>query len=227
MPQSRPLRPTPAFLAAALLALAALPLSALAEWRDIPYADVAKMPLKLTTLDPQHIFTPRLMAKPGKGQKALPADFRLQVKVGNSVVPVRVDPDGRIQLPIRKDWADAGAMLQSNQPKGVVSVSMNFDARTPPGTRMSYAQLTESVPVLERGISDMAGLMSFMAPDVKALVLKFEQPGHTAVLTLPDGKKKSWKADAKGRIELPWEPKWSPGMVELSAPLSGIDQIMK
>ena len=69
--------------------------------------------------------------------------------------------------------------------------------------------------------------MSFMAPDVKALVLKFGQPGSTAVLTLPDGKKKSWKADAKGRLELPWQPKWAAGVVELSAPLAGIDQILK
>ena len=229
MSPARPLHLALASLAVTLLALplALLPGTALAEWRDIPYAEVAKMPLKLDQLDPQHIYKARLVARPAKGLKALPADFRLQVKVKGQVVPVAVAADGTVQLPIRQDWADAGAMIQSNQPKGTVSVSMNFDARTPPGTRMSYAQLTESAPVLERGISEMAGLLSFMAPGVKALVLKWEQPGHTAVLTLPNGKKKSWKADAKGRIELPWEPKWAAGMVELSAPLSGIDQIMK
>jgi hypothetical protein len=69
--------------------------------------------------------------------------------------------------------------------------------------------------------------MSFLAPDVKALVLKFNGPGHSAVLTLPGGEKKSWKADAKGRLELPWQPKWAAGMVELSAPLAGIDPVMK
>jgi hypothetical protein len=225
----RPLRLALAGLSSALLALplALLPATARAEWRDIPYADVAKMPLMLDKLDPQHIYRARLVARPGKGLKALPADFRLQVKVNGQIVPVPVSVDGSVQLPIRRDWAEAGAMIQSNQPKGTVSVSMNFDARTPPGTRMSYAKLTESAPVLERGISEMAGFMSFMAPDVKALVLKWEQPGHTAVLTLPDGRQKRWKADARGRIELPWEPKWAAGMVELSAPLAGIDQIMK
>jgi hypothetical protein len=224
-----PLRLALTGLAATLLALplALIPGTARAEWRDIPYADVAKMPLMLDKVDPQHIYKTRLVAKPGKGLKALPAGLRLQVKVNGQIVPVPVTAEGNIQLPIRQDWADAGAVIQSNQPKGVVSVNMNFDARTPPGTRMSYAQLTESAPVLERGISEMAGFMSFMAPDVKALVLKWEQPGHTAVLTLPDGKKKSWKADAKGRIELPWERKWGAGIVELSAPLAGIDLIMK
>jgi hypothetical protein len=214
----------PLALAAALLAL---PLAALAEWRDIPYADVAKMPLLLEKVDPGHIYTARLMAMPGKGLKALPADFRLQLKVGGQLLPVAVQPDGRVQMAFRKDWADAGAVLQANQPKSAVAIGMSFDARTPPGTSMSYARLTESAPVMERGISEMAGLLSFMAPSVKALVLKFEKPGHTAVLTLPDGKKKSWKADTAGRIELPWEPKWAAGTVELSAPLSGIDQILK
>ena len=227
MTPSRLLHPARLLLATTLFALAALPSAALAEWRDIPYADVVKMPLMLDKVDPSHVFRFRLQAQPGKGLKALPADFRLQVRVKDQVVPVTVAPDGRIELPIRRDWADAGAVLQSNQPKGTVGVQMNFDARTPPGTRMSYAQLTEAAPILERGIAEYAGFMSFMAPDVKTIVLKFAQPGHTAVLTLPDGKKKSWTADAKGRLEMPWEPKWSEGMVELSAPLSGIDQILK
>ena len=208
--------------------LACLPLSAFAEWRDIPYADVVKMPLMLQKVDPEHVFSFRLQAKPAKGVKAVPADFRLQVKLKDGqVVPVTVKPDGSIDLPVRRDWAEADAVLQSNQPKGVVSVSMNFDARTPPGTKMSYARLTEAAPILERGISEYAGFMTFMAPDVETIVLKFAAPGQTAVLTLPDGKKKSWTADDKGRIEMPWDKQWLAGMVELSAPLAGIDQILK
>jgi hypothetical protein len=225
MPPFRLLRPARLALATALLVL---PLAALADWRDIPYKDVAKMPLMLGKVDPQHVYRFSFKATPMKGQKALPADFRLQIKLKDGqLLPVTIHPDGMVDMPIRQDWADADVILQSNQPKGVVMVAMNLDARTPPGTKMSYAQLTESLPILERGISEYAGFMSFMAPDVKALVLKFDQPGHTAVLTLPDGSKKRWTADAKGRIELPWEPKWAAGVVELSAPLVAVDQIMK
>jgi len=209
-------------------ALFGLPMAALAEWRDIPYSDVAKMPLMLGKVDPGHVYSFGFKASPMKGQKALPADFRLQIKLKDGqLLPVAIRPDGRVDMPIRQDWADGGAVLQSNQPKGVVMVAMNLDARTPPGTRMSYAQLTESLPILERGISEYAGLMSFLAPDVKALALRFDKPGHTAVIILPGGKKKSWTADAKGRIELPWEPKWASAAVELSAPLAGVDPIMK
>ena len=224
MPLARPRLPLPALLAGLL----ALPAAARAEWRDIPYADVVKMPLLLEKMDPRHVFSFRLRATPGQGRQALPADFRLQVKLRDGrPVPVAVRPDGTIELPVRRDWAEAGAMLQSNQPKGVVGVAMSFDARTPAGTRMTYAQLTEAAPILERGIAEYAGVMSFMAPDVKAIVLKFAGPGHSAVLTLPGGRTRRWTTDAKGRIELPWQPKGAAGMVELSAPLAGVDQILK
>ena len=93
---------------------------------------------------------------------------------------------------------------------------------------MTYGQLTESVPVLERGIKEMAGMLSLFAPKVKQVVLKFEKgTPQTATLSLPDGKKKVWKTDADGRIQLPWEPDWSAAAVVLSAPLKGIDQVMK
>jgi len=210
-----------------LLALA-VATPAAAEWRDIPYADIAKMPLTLKKVDPQKIFTTTLKAKPGEGQTALPADFRLQVKVGAQTIPVLIQPDGAIELPMRQDWVDSGAIVQSNQSKGRVKVDLTIDSRTPPGTRMSYAQLTESVPVMERGIKEMAGMMSFMAPKVRELILRFGTGSpQTVTLTLPGGKKMLWKSDAKGHARVPWERKWLAATVELSAPLQGIDQVMK
>jgi len=211
---------------AALLALNAPPLRA-EPWRDVPYGDIAKMPLVLAKVDPEHVFTVALVAKPGKGHAALPADFRLQLKVNGQIIPVAVAADGKIGLPFRQDWADAGAVLQSNQAKGRVAIAMDFISRVPAGTRMSYAQLTEAAPVLERGIGEVAGFMSFLAPEVRHFTLKFAQAPQTVLLTLPDGKKRSYKTDAKGLIVLPWEPKWAAGIVELSAPLKGIDQTLK
>ena len=218
----------PSALARPLLALALLfPASAaLAEWREIPYADVAKMPLLLAKVDTQHVFTTAMYAKPGKGEAGLPPDYQLHLRVGGKEMPVTIHPDGRIDLAFRQDWADAGAVLLSNAPKGRVAVSMKLDSRVPPGTRMSYAQLCESAQVLDRGIAEYAGVMSFLAPDV-TVVLKFDKLPQSMTMTLPDGRKKAWKTDAKGQISLPWEPKWVAGLVELSAPLSGIDQILK
>ena len=199
-----------------------------AEWRDIAYSDVAKMPLMLKKVDPQHVFTYFYRVAPGKDQPALPSDLKLQVSADGKIVPLAFQADGRVDLPIRQDWMDAGAQVQINQPKGKVVINFTLNSRVPPGTRMSYAELTESAPVLERGIKEMAGLMSFLAPKVKVIVLKFDKGAtQTVTLALPDGKKKVWQTDAKGTINLPWEPDWSPAVVMLSAPLKGLDQVLK
>ena len=84
---------------AALLLLAA-PRARSEEWRDMPYADMAKMPLVLAKVDAQHVFTTVFTALPGKGQAAMPADFRLQIKVNGQVVPVAVAADGKVAIPV-------------------------------------------------------------------------------------------------------------------------------
>jgi hypothetical protein len=215
------------FLLAALLLLAAA-LPAQAEWREVPYADVAKMPLGLKKADPQGVFTAYYLLKPGKGQSRLPADLQFRVRAGSETLPVPVGADGKVAFPVRQDWADQGAVVLINQPKGSFAMSFGMDARTPPGTRMTYAALTESATVLERGIRDMAGLMSFLAPKVRALLLDFE-PGvpQTVEILLADGKRKTFRTDAKGRVRLPWEPDWSAATVVLSAPLRKIDPELK
>ena len=202
--------------------------SAHAEWRSLPYAELAKLPLTLKKVDPQRIYDVVYVAGPGKGHASLPADLKMQISTGGQVIPVPIQPGGRVDFPIRQEWVDAGAQVQVNQPKGTISISFTLKSRTPPGTQMTYGQLTESVPVLERGIKEMAGMLSLFAPKVKEVVLKFDKgAAQTATLALPDGKKKVWKTDAEGLIRLPWEPDWSTCVVVLSAPMKGIDQVLK
>ena len=199
-----------------------------AEWRDIPYADVAKMPLALKLADPAGIYTAFYRAIPAEGKTSLPPDFRFQIKTGQLLVAVVMQSDGRVDFTIRQDWADSSAAVQVNQPKGSFRMSFSMTPRTPAGTSMSYGQLTESAPVLERGIKQMAGLMSFMAPKVRAIQIAFaDSAPQTATVTLADGRKKVWKSDAAGKIRLPWEPSWSGASVALSAPLKEVEPVLK
>jgi len=220
-----PLRP----LLALLLAVAALASpAALAQWREVPYADVAKMPLGLKKADPDGIFTTYYLLKPAKGQQALPAGLQFRVRADGQVVDVPVGTDGKVVFPVRQDWADAGAVVLINQPKGSFGMSFGLTARTPPGTRMTYAALAESAPVLERAIDDMAGLMSLFAPKVKGLLLDFA-PGapQTVEIRFADGRQRTFKSDAKGRVRLPWDEDWADAAVVLSAPLVNLDPELK
>src|SRR4249920_1823829 len=89
-----------------------------AEWRDIPYEDVAKMPLALKAADPQGIYTATYKVVPAEGKSSLPTGLQFQVKTGQQLVPVVIEPDGKVDFPIRKDWFEDGASIQVNQPKG-------------------------------------------------------------------------------------------------------------
>ena len=229
-------------LAAALLALIALlgptPVTAQAPaktapaaataWRDVPYKVVAKMPMGLRAVDPQGVFHYQFVVHSPDHKSPLPADLQLRIRAGNQLTPLPILPGGRVDLPIRQDWVDAGAAVQINQPKGRVQLSLDFVPRTPPGTRMSYAALAESGPVLERGISQMAGMMRFLAPKLRAFSLTFAAAGpQTLSLTRVGAKAQVFRTDANGVIHLPWNADWSTGLVEVSAPLKAIDAVLK
>jgi hypothetical protein len=211
---------------AALLIVASLP--AQAAWREVPYAEVAKVALGLKKVDPQGVFTTSYALEPAERQSSLPAGLAFKVRADGQTVPVPIDADGRVRFPVRPDWAEHGAMVLVNQPKGSFRMRFSLQARTPPGTRMTYAALAESAPVLERGIRDMAGLMSLLAPKVKGLLLNFE-PGapQTVEIQFADGKRRVFRSDAKGRVSVPWEPDWAAALVVLSAPLRKIDPELK
>jgi hypothetical protein len=213
-------------LLAALLLICALP--ARAEWREVPYADAVKMPLGLQKSDPEGVFTAYFKLLPGKGQATLPAGLQFKVRAGAETVAVPIGPGGEVRFPLRQDWADGDAVVLVNQPKGSFRMTFAMTARTPPGTRMTYAILAESAAVLERGVRDMAGLMSLFAPKVKGLLLDFE-PGtvQTVEVQFADGKRRTFRSDAKGRARLPWEPDWADATIVLSAPLKTIDPELK
>lgn len=221
-----------AFRCLALTAWAALLLAGGAQAadrgaaRELPYKDLARIALMLEKVDSDHVFSGKFSITSAAQGAPLPSDLRVEVRVGGAAVPVRVDPDGRMHLPIRQDWVDAGARLFFNQPKGRLVVRYDFRARVPPGTRMRYAQLAESAAVMARGIKAEAGLLSFAAPKPRALDVRFRPgPAQSITLRFADGTSKRWRAVDKGgynAVELPWKPAWADAQVELSAPLGGI-----
>ena len=70
----------------------------------------------LDEVDTDHVFSTRYGIAPTKG-KTLPQDLRVEVRVSGRDMPMKMDPDGRMHLPARQDWIDAGAKLHVNQPK--------------------------------------------------------------------------------------------------------------
>ncbi|TWI06306.1 Protein of unknown function (DUF2987) [Luteimonas cucumeris] len=205
------------------------------EWREIPYKEVARMQLVLEKVDTDRVFTTSYSIKRADGRPALPPNLRVEVVAAGKAVPLQVDPDGKVHLPIRQDWVDNRATIRINQPKGSMTLSYGYKARTPPGTRMHYSRLTESLQVMERGIEQAAGLLSFLAPEPYALGIMFPSgPQQEVVLTFPDGSVKRFRSSGSGssegidnRLELPWNPDWQDAEVTFSAPPRSVLPLMK
>lgn len=212
---------------AALLALSLLATPALAAWRDIPYDDMARIPLLLQKLDHDGVYRSWLEARPGAGQAALPADLRVELQVEGRTIPIPCRADGTLELPWRADWSGKDAKVRLNYPKERAGIVFHLKPRTPPGTRMSYARLTESLPLMERGIREMAGMMRFLAPEPEALALQFA-PGavQTLVLARPGKAPRTFRSTTDGKLELPWNPGWAAATVQLSAPLKSVDPVI-
>ena len=212
---------------ALLLALSLLATPVLAAWRDIPYDDMARIPLLLQKLDQDGIYRSWLEARPGAGHAGLPDDLRVELQLDGRTIPVPRGTDGTLELPWRADWSGKDAKVRLNYPKERAGIVFHLKPRTPPGTRMSYAKLTESLPLMERGIQEMAGMMSFLAPEPEALVLQFA-PGavQTVVLTRPGKAPRTFRSATDGKLELPWNQDWNAATVVLSAPLQAVAPVI-
>jgi len=201
--------------------------------REVPYKDLVRIPLMMEKVDSDHVFSGEFSVASVDAKQPLPADLRVEVLVGDEAIPVRVDSDGRLRLPVRQGWVDAGAKLRINQPKDRLLLGYNFRARPPSGTRMRYSQFAESAAVMERGIKAEAGWLSFAAPKPHALDVRFRPgPAQELEIRFADGTSKRWRAvaDAGGGyngIELPWKPEWGDAEVILSEPVGGVMPLVK
>src|SRR3546814_2020432 len=149
-------------------------------------------------VDDDHVFSGEFSVVPVDAGQALPAELRVEVLVEGRTIAVQVDRDGRMHLPIRQDWVDAGASLRINQPKDKLALRYDFHARPPSGTRMRYSELAESAAVMARGIKAEAGWLAFAAPMPHGLDIRFP-PGQAQVLEIrfADGSSQRWRSEAR------------------------------
>jgi len=85
--------------------------------------------------------------------------LELHVQLGDQTVPVPVTEDGVVQIPLNREWADANAMVVSNQPKGTLNlgvklrISASLDVKN--GVQ-KYRQLFLAADVILRVAEEMA-----------------------------------------------------------------------
>jgi len=185
-----------------------LPLAAAAaepEGRSIPYQKLYEPLAAVRKADPDGIVTSSLRAEPATDGQPLPDGLKIELRHGAAHDPVAVGADGRFDLPLHADWTSTDASLWLNQPKTVVKVVENFSMRTPRSTHLTYAQLMESVPVIERIRAQHVDIHGLLASTPAGVELAFE-PGSPQKVTVGTGSAaKSFAPDGEGLVKVPWD----------------------
>jgi hypothetical protein len=203
-----PMRHLPTILLCLLLpplAVAAAP-QLQEQGRSIPYQKLYAPLAAVRQADPTGVVSSSLRAEAALPGQSLPADLKIELRSGTTHQPLTLDKDGAFALPLRADWASGDATVWINHPKEEIKVVEIFKMRTPTATRISYAQLMESVPVMERIQQQHADIGDLMASTPQGIELAY-QPGTPQTVTVGSGaQRKTWNTDDKGHVRIPFDP---------------------
>lgn len=204
---------------AVLLALLTVSSSSIATepGRDIEYSKILETVAPAATADPDGVFRIQLCAIPGKKGSALPTDLALELRDGDRVQPLPLDAKQCFPPPRQPEWQKPEVKLHVNQPKGTVGLALRLDARVPTSTLLTYATLTESIPVMKRLIASQGVMVRMLAPKMKSVVLKYPPARtQTAIVHAPGGDQ-HYTSDTKGDLRIPYDADLAAAKVDLSA----------
>jgi hypothetical protein len=152
---------------------------------DQPRFDRLQGVLRVTESDTRH-------ACPGASIALLTGGQRRELVIA---------PDGRVDVPVDRALADAGAGLLLKKPDNAPPCSLSANVAAKPELRraLPYRELAELVAQMQAFVSAIAGGLSMFAPDVDGLVLTFASP---AELTIHATAGDIVLGSVEGRIEL-------------------------
>ena len=140
--------------------------------------------------------------------KVRPQDIQLTVEDDSGRHVFKPGADGRIALPLRADWRDAGLVLRSNQPQQAdgtptteLSLTLNF--ATPPEQTIDYAWLWETARQMQQAIDAFPKNAVPGEGKVKGLILQFPPGSEASVRIASQSRPESYTAGPNGVVRLP------------------------
>jgi hypothetical protein len=191
--------PTFGHRAALALLLMSTALSASAKEMEMDYAQLMK---PLLALDQPRFSRLQGVVRITEGdtRRACPG-ASITLLVGGQRRALAIAADGRVDVPVGRALADGGARLLLKKPDNAPPCSLTANVAAKPEARreLPYRELAELVAQMHAFVSDLAGGLSMLAPDVDGLVLTFASP---AELTIHAAAGDIVLRGAEGRIEL-------------------------
>jgi len=138
-----------------------------------------------------------------------PTDVAFTIASKSGPITFKPNADGSIEFPLTDALCAENPEMTSNQPEGSVGFAVSIDPRLPPAKSLDYRQLEALRHEWDVAVSRQNLMWRVLAPSAKGFVLDFEAGrAASAEIRLVQGVRKL-EADAKGRIEIPFEPAWA------------------
>jgi hypothetical protein len=145
---------------------------------------------------------------------------------GGQTRNLAIAADGRVDVPIERRLADRGAQLRLQKPDNAppCQLFVNVTARLPVGLEWRYRDLSELSEQLQGFLERSAGGLSMFAPDLRGLLIRFEQdPAARLVIHASSGEIRLQAVAGELRLPIDEQLSEENPVVSLSAPASAID----
>ena len=145
--------------------------------------------------------------------------IRLVIHAHGGDIVVPVDAQGHASLPVDAALAQENPSVETNQPKGSVSISLNFDVRADPQQGFDYALLDAMLEDYRTAISRQGLMARMLAPKPDGLIVRFPRDVKGSATLTSNGAAQRFETDARGAIHIPDKPEWrnSGARIELSS----------
>ncbi len=142
------------------------------------------------------------------------SDIRVSLVNDTQSLPLKLDIDGRIELPLREDFYKTNAELLTNQPKGTLSTSVTIGVSWDGADELPYAEVEETIRQLQMAGKDVLGWFGYMIffPSVYSIdiPIQYKTPGQQRLDIVRDGKIiQSFVADEKGLLKFRLDRRWA------------------
>lgn len=199
-------------LALGLLLLPAV--SAAAETAKIAYHALAEMPAKFEAVPTAERDRVRLILRV-LSKNADHGPIVMTADLPDRKIEIAVAPNGNFVLPRDAGLAAADPTFVTNQPKGSLDLDFEFAAVLPNPVAFRYEDLTRAAGQANKLIEQAAGLMSFMAPEVKGMNFTCDGVPDCALIVHRAAGDRIYSPNAAGIIALKFDQELAaenPGM---------------
>jgi hypothetical protein len=182
----------------ALLVVAAVSVARADETSSTPYAALYKV------LEPAQKMAryDRLRAVQ-RIQSKLPtvsaSQIRIAIKAARGDIAVPIAADGRIEFPFDGALQSENPSVQTNQPKGSLSLTVTMELKLPPGERIAWRDLDAALQQARAMLDEQGRERGGAVPAVGGAEFRFA-PGSDARVTLAGRSERLLVADAEGRV---------------------------